>query len=85
MERHAHFALVGALSTALLVVMAVFVIWLGQFGFGHQYDLYRIIFQGPVRGLHQGGEVQFNGIKIGAIQRIALDTADPTDASTFSE
>jgi phospholipid/cholesterol/gamma-HCH transport system substrate-binding protein len=77
MERHAHFALVGAISTLLLLAGIGFVIWLGQFQFNHQYDRYRIVFQGPVRGLSEGGEVQFSGIKIGVVQHIALDAADP--------
>ena len=77
MERHAHYALVGMISTLLLLAGFVFVIWLGQYQFDHQYDLYRIVFQGPVRGLSNGGEVQFNGIKIGEIQHISLDAADP--------
>ena len=55
----------------------VFVVWLGQYQFDHQYDLYRIVFQGPVRGLSNGGEVQFSGIKVGQIEHIALDDADP--------
>ena len=77
MERHAHYALVGVISTLLFIAGAVFVIWLGPFQFEHQYDLYRIVFQGPVRGLSEGGEVQFNGIKIGVVQHISLEVADP--------
>ena len=77
MERHAHYALVGFLSTLLFIAGVGFVVWLGQFQFEHQYDLYRIVFQGPVRGLSEGGEVQFNGIKIGLVQHISLDAADP--------
>lgn len=77
MERHAHYALVGVIACLLAIVAAVFVVWLGQFQFDRQYDLYRVVFQGPVRGLSEGGDVQFNGIKVGAIQRIKLATADP--------
>ena len=77
MERHAHYALVGVVSTLLLIAGVGFVVWLGQFQFEHQYDLYRIVFQGPVRGLSEGGDVQFSGIKIGVIQHISLDVADP--------
>ncbi len=77
MERHAHYALVGVISTLLFIAGVVFVVWLGQYQFNRQYDPYRIVFQGPVRGLSEGGEVQFNGIKIGIIQHIALEAADP--------
>ena len=82
MERHAHFVLVGVISTLLLIAAFVFVVWLGQFQFGHQFALYRIVFAGPVRGLSVGGEVQFSGIKVGTIQHIALDKADPSKVVT---
>src|SRR3546814_9864301 len=41
------------------------------------FDGYRIIFDGPVRGLSEGGEVQFNGIPVGEITRISLDPRNP--------
>lgn len=82
MERHAHFALVGVISTLLVIAAFVFVVWLGRYQFDHQFDEYRIVFSGPVRGLSVGGEVQFSGIKVGTIQHIALDTADPNKVIT---
>ena len=77
MERQANYALVGALSLALLIGGLVFIVWLAQFSFNQTYDEYRINFRGPVSGLSKGGEVQFNGIKVGEITRIALDERDP--------
>ena len=77
MERQANYALVGALSVALLIGALVFIVWLAQFSFNQTYDEYRINFRGPVSGLSKGGEVQFNGIKVGEITRIALDRRDP--------
>lgn len=82
MERHAHYALVGIVSTLLLIAALVFVVWLGRVQFNHQYDRYRIVFQGPVRGLSEGGDVQFNGIKFGQIQHITLDARDPDKVIT---
>ncbi len=78
MERNANYALVGLASTLLLFGLIVFSLWLGAFKFGQAYDRYDIVFKGPVRGLSQGGEVHFNGIKVGEVTRISLDTADPT-------
>jgi phospholipid/cholesterol/gamma-HCH transport system substrate-binding protein len=75
MERHANFALVGASSIALLLAAVVFVVWLG--GSAQERDSYRIVFNGPVRGLSVGGEVQFNGINVGEIGGIRLDERDP--------
>lgn len=77
MERHAHFVLVGIITTTLVIAAFVFVVWLGRFQFDHQFDQYRIVFSGPVRGLSVGGEVQFSGIKVGTIEHIALKPEDP--------
>jgi len=78
MEKNANYALVG-LSTMILVIgLSVFAIWLARLQFNQENDLYDIIFQGPVRGLNQGGEVHFNGIKVGEVTKIALDRTNPS-------
>jgi phospholipid/cholesterol/gamma-HCH transport system substrate-binding protein len=73
MERNANYALVGFASLVLFVGLLAFVLWLAQVRFARDYDLYDIVFDGPVRGISVGGEVHFNGIKVGEVQRIALD------------
>jgi phospholipid/cholesterol/gamma-HCH transport system substrate-binding protein len=78
MERNANYALVGFASLVLFVGLVAFVLWLAQVRFARDYDVYDIVFDGPVRGISVGGEVHFNGIKVGEITRIALD---PTNAS----
>ena len=78
MERNANYALVGLTSTLLVIGMVVFSVWLAAYKFNQDYDYYDIVFAGPVRGLSQGGEVHFNGIKVGEVTRISLDTVDPT-------
>ena len=82
MERQANYALVGIISVALIIAALVFVVWLAQFQFNQTYDVYRIIFRGPVSGLSKGGEVQFNGIKLGEIIDIKLDERDPNRVIT---
>jgi phospholipid/cholesterol/gamma-HCH transport system substrate-binding protein len=72
MERNANYALVGFASLVLFVGLAAFVLWLAQVRFARDYDLYDVVFDGPVAGISQGGEVHFNGIKVGEITRIAL-------------
>lgn len=76
MERHANYALVGVLTTFLLIGGIVFVLWLGNFQAGDKKDPYRIIFQGPVRGVGKGGDVQFNGIKVGEVTNVRLAPQD---------
>jgi phospholipid/cholesterol/gamma-HCH transport system substrate-binding protein len=77
MEKNANYALVGASSLILFVGLVIFVVWLARLQFHRAYDVYDILFQGPVRGLSQGGEVHFNGIKVGEVTRIALDRTNP--------
>lgn len=78
MERNANYALVGLSSTLLVIGMVVFSVWLAAYKFNQDYDYYDVVFAGPVRGLSQGGEVHFNGIKVGEVTGISLDTVDPT-------
>jgi phospholipid/cholesterol/gamma-HCH transport system substrate-binding protein len=78
MEKNANYALVGLASLLLFVCLVVFVVWLARLQFARDYDVYDIVFQGPVRGLTQGGEVHFNGIKVGEVTQIALDRTNPS-------
>lgn len=73
MERDAHYAAVGMATVALVAALAVFVIWLARFQFANEYDIYDIVFYGPVRGLQEGGEVHFNGIRVGEVTDLNLD------------
>ncbi|MBI1407864.1 MAG: MCE family protein [Caulobacter sp.] len=77
MERNANYALVGAASLLLFVAMIIFAFWLARLSFNKSFDEYDVLFVGPVRGLSEGGDVNFNGIKVGDVSRIALDKSDP--------
>jgi len=77
MEKNANYALVGLSTLILTIALAVFIVWLARLRINAEYDLYDIVFQGPVRGLNEGGEVHFNGIKVGEVSKIALDKFNP--------
>ncbi len=77
MERNANYALVGVASLALVIGMVVFIVWLARLQVNRDFDEYDVLFIGPVRGLSQGGEVHFNGIKVGEVTKISLDSRDP--------
>ena len=77
MEKNANYTLVGLSTLILSVALVVFIVWLARLSFARDYDLYDIVFQGPVRGMNEGGEVHFNGIKVGEVQKIALDQTNP--------
>ena len=77
MERRANYALVGMVTLGLFVGLIAFVVWLAGFQFNKQYDIYDVLFIGPVRGISEGGEVHFNGIKVGEVTKLSLDATDP--------
>jgi phospholipid/cholesterol/gamma-HCH transport system substrate-binding protein len=79
MEKDANYALVGLSTLILFIGMVIFAVWLARISFSREYDIYDIVFQGPVRGLSQGGEVHFNGIKVGEVTRIQLDSTNPNN------
>ena len=56
----------------MVLGVAIFGVWLARINFNRDYALYDIVFQGPINGLSQGGEVRFNGIKVGEITKIEL-------------
>ena len=76
MERRANYALVGTVTLGLFVGLFAFVVWLAGFQFNKHYDLYDVLFIGPVRGISEGGEVHFNGIKVGDVTTLKLDPVD---------
>ncbi|CAN5282673.1 MlaD family protein [soil metagenome] len=78
MERKANYTLIGFATLGLMLGIVLFTIWLGQYQFNRDFNLYDIRFVGPVNGLSQGGEVRFNGIKVGEVTKIALDKHDPS-------
>lgn len=77
MERQANYALVGALSLGLAAALAIFIVWLAGAQFDAEYDRYEIVFTGSVQGLSEGGDVYFNGIRVGEVNDLELDERDP--------
>lgn len=76
MERSTNYALVGVIATALTIGLLVFVVLLAGNRFSRKFDQYDIVFQGPVRGLSEGAEVHFNGIKVGDVTQLSIDPRD---------
>ncbi len=77
MEFNARYTLIGVFTLALCVAIFMFVYWLNNTGgFGKQVE-YRVRFSVPVSGLAEGGNVLFNGLKVGEISRLYIDPAEP--------
>lgn len=77
MENTARYTLIGLFSLACLVAGFAFVYWIKNVGGLGERALYTVRFQAPVSGLTEGAVVLFNGIRAGAVARVALDPNDP--------
>ena len=57
---------------ALLIMM--FALWLANSELEPRRIIeYDVVFSDPVRGLAEGGEVRFNGIKVGEVESLRID------------
>lgn len=73
METRANFLLIGTFTIAVIAAAFGFVFWFQNLGAVAQRTPIRIIFEGAASGLRTGGNVNFNGIKIGEVTSVKLD------------
>jgi phospholipid/cholesterol/gamma-HCH transport system substrate-binding protein len=79
METRANYVLIGFFTILSVVAAAIFTLWMANSGINKQTTTYDVVFEGPVRGLEVGGEVRFNGIKVGEVIDLSLSRANPKD------
>lgn len=77
METRANYVLIGTFVFIAAAAVLLFVVWISGGALSRATDTYDVVFEGPVNGLTVGGEVRFNGIKVGEVERLSLDRADP--------
>jgi hypothetical protein len=77
MEIRANYIVTGAFTLAVIVGVFGLIFWLHNIGGGGERISYRVVFYGSVSGLRAGGTVLFNGIRVGEVSGLALDTQDP--------
>ncbi len=77
METRANYVLIGAFVLMAAAALTLFVVWIARAPFSRDFQTYDVVFEGPVNGLGVGGEVRFNGIKVGEVKRLSLDRQDP--------
>lgn len=77
METRANHVWVGAVTLALLALVAAFVIWIARLNEGRQNE-FDIFFKQSVDGLAKGSEVAYAGVPVGQVSRIELWRKDPS-------
>ncbi|MGL6043794.1 MAG: MlaD family protein, partial [Sandaracinobacteroides sp.] len=76
MENRHSYALVGAITFLLIVVLFGFVLWLARFSREDKTE-YDIFFGQSVSGLTVGSSVSFSGVPVGQVRQIALMPETP--------
>jgi phospholipid/cholesterol/gamma-HCH transport system substrate-binding protein len=73
METRANYVLIGAFTLAVIAAAFGFVLWFQSLHSAKQRSPLRVVFEGPASGLRNGGNVNFNGIRIGEVISVKLD------------
>ncbi len=81
MERKANYVLIGLFTFAVVAGAFGFVFWIHQTAGKKQSVIYRVIFDSSVSGLHRGGPVLFNGIRVGEVTDLQLSADKPSEVT----
>lgn len=76
METRSNHVLVGSVVLILLLMLALFVVWLARLG-GNADREYDIFFKQSVTGIAKGSNVSYSGVPSGQVKEIALWKEDP--------
>ncbi|MDR2881300.1 MAG: MlaD family protein [Azoarcus sp.] len=77
METRAHNLLIGLFTVFMAGAALAFALWMGAGSNGGRTETYDVFFDEAVTGLSKGGTVEFKGIRIGTINDLRLDPANP--------
>ena len=73
METRANFVLIGTFTLAVIAAAFGFVLWFQNLHSTKLRSPLRIVFEGPASGLRNGGNVNFNGIRVGEVISVKID------------
>lgn len=80
METRANYVIVGIFTLLAVVAAFAFVYWTAALGDRGEASLLRFRIPGSASGLARGSAVMFNGVRVGEIQRVYIDPANPSAA-----
>jgi phospholipid/cholesterol/gamma-HCH transport system substrate-binding protein len=75
-ETKANYILIGTVAIVGMLATMLFALWIAGADFNRSFSTYIVSFKGPVRGLQEGGEVRFQGIKVGEVVDLRIDPKD---------
>jgi phospholipid/cholesterol/gamma-HCH transport system substrate-binding protein len=78
METRANYALIGVFTLAVIAAAFEFVIWFSGAEKPGGRTPYKIIFTGSISGLKDGGDVLFNGVRVGTVTKSDYFPQDPS-------
>ena len=79
METKANFALMGAFVILSALALMGFAFFMANSEFRRDFADYDILFNGPV-ALEEGANVRYIGIKVGEVETVRINRADPSKA-----
>ncbi len=77
METRANYTIIGLFTVAVIAAAFIFVYWLARYDDIGQRQTMQVIVPGAVTGLAKGGQVLFNGIKVGEVSALSIAPDDP--------
>jgi phospholipid/cholesterol/gamma-HCH transport system substrate-binding protein len=77
METRAHYTLIGAFVVGFIVAAFGFIYWLQYAGGLGQQAYYKVRFERPSGGLASLSAVTFNGVRVGNVMDLRLDSQNP--------
>lgn len=73
METRANYVLIGTFTLAVIAAAFGFVLWFQNLHSTKLRSPLRIVFEGSASGLRNGGNVNFNGIRVGEVISVKID------------
>ena len=77
METKANHLLIGAFVLVITLGAFLFILWLSRIQLNSEYAYYDVKFSDGVSGLPLGGEVRYNGVKVGTVDAIRFEPSEP--------
>jgi phospholipid/cholesterol/gamma-HCH transport system substrate-binding protein len=77
METNVNYTIVGAFVIILLSSVIMGIIWLSSGFSSHAYAIYQVNMKESVTGLSIDSAVEFNGVNVGSVRSITIDSQDP--------